>query len=54
MISDHFFFVSQMKKKPSLKNPYKTLLGKEMGNKNKATIHENLHLFDYIYSSATL
>ena len=47
------FFVSQIKKIPVLNSHYKTLPGKNIGNKDKATIHKNKYLSDYIYSIAT-
>ena len=47
------FFVSQIKKIPVLNSHYKTLPGKKIGNKDKAIIHKNKCLSDYIYSIAT-
>ena len=47
------FFVSQIKKKlPVLNSHNKTFPGKKIGNKDKATIHKNKRLSDYIYSIA--
>ena len=47
------FFVSQMEKILVLNSHYKTLPGKKIGNKDKAIIHKNKCLSDYIYSIAT-
>ena len=46
------FFVPQMEKILALNSHYKTLPGKKIGSKDKATMHKNKRLSDYIYSIA--